>query len=222
MPNDNFDGLSPFEIIFHGLSPLLIAQERKNHENLVGEIGYIDRSKWLIATSQISQEIGKMQINNIQKSVLNYTPPEDKIKRGDIVIALTKVEPSFFRKNNQLDFTGPFFVEQIRDKNRLILKHILTGAKIKKSIKLVQKLKVDTETYKSFKNGLVNMRKGILSLEGNSEQIKNILESNAKNDEKLKSILDKNDQMLVNEPIILENENKNYNLRQKKKINYRE
>ena len=41
MPNDNFNGLSPFEIIFNRPSPLLIAQEIGNHENLVGEIGYI-------------------------------------------------------------------------------------------------------------------------------------------------------------------------------------
>ena len=87
---------------------MLIAQEKGHHENLVGEIGYIDRTKWLIATSQISQEIGEMQINNIQKSVLNYTPPEDKIKRGDIVIALTKVEPSYFRKKSTR-FYGTIF-----------------------------------------------------------------------------------------------------------------
>ena len=90
---------------------MLISRGKGTHENLVMKIRYV------ITASQISQEIGEMQINNIQKSVLTYTPPEDKIKRGDIVIALSKVEPSYFRKNNQLDFTGPFFVDQIRDKS---------------------------------------------------------------------------------------------------------
>ena len=63
----------------------------------------------------------------------------------------------------------------------MILKHILTGANIKKSKKLVEKLKVDTQTYRNFENGLVNMKNGISGLEG-SKQLKDILESKAKND----------------------------------------
>ena len=42
IPNENFDGLSPFEIIFNRPSPLLITQEVKSHENLVREIEYAD------------------------------------------------------------------------------------------------------------------------------------------------------------------------------------
>ena len=66
----------------------------------------------------------------MQKSDLNYTPPEENIKIGEIVIVLSKMKPSFFQKNNQLDFTGPFFRKSNKGKNRLILKQILTGAKI--------------------------------------------------------------------------------------------
>ena len=58
LPNDKIDWLSPFEIIFNRPSLLLIAQEKGTHENLVREIGYVDRIKWPTADSQISQEFG--------------------------------------------------------------------------------------------------------------------------------------------------------------------
>ena len=43
--NDNFDGLTPFVIIFKRPSFLLVSQETSTHENLVSEMSYIYRTK---------------------------------------------------------------------------------------------------------------------------------------------------------------------------------
>ena len=44
MPNDNFNGLSLFEIIFNRPRPLLIKHEQQDHEISVNEIGYIEQN----------------------------------------------------------------------------------------------------------------------------------------------------------------------------------
>ena len=165
-----------------------------------------------------------MQVENIQKSIFNFEPPEERIKRGNLVIALSKVEPSNFRKNHQLDFTGPYFVTQIRDKNRLILQHALSGAKLKKSMKLVQKLSVDKQLYSRFKEGLVNMKRGVLQLSDPHDNIESILQRNAENDKKLIEILDKNIDISEGKESEIEVQNRDnnrYSLRQRKKANYK-
>ena len=40
------------------------------------------------------------------------------------------------------------------------------------------------------------------------------------NDEKLKSILDQNEKIIENNPIMIQNDNQDYNLRRRKGINY--
>ena len=90
----------------------------------------------------------------------------------------------------QLDFTGPYIVHQIRDSNRAVLRHIVTGDKIKRSLKLIQKLNLDPEMYKLFKNNQADLKRGILTLPKSidNKKIESILKDKAKSDNALNDI----------------------------------
>ena len=234
MPNDRFEGLSAFEIITGRKSPVLINYDFTETKNFCEDVCYAQAQEWLSSLSKVQFEIGQMQINNFHNQILNYHPPTLRIRRNDIVIALSKTEPSNFRKNMQLDFTGPYIVQQIRDLNRAVLRHIVTGDKIKRSLKLIQKLNLDPETYKIFKNGQAEIKKGVLSLPQkiDKQKMESILKEKAKCDEELVDILktepienslseDKQDIIEKDIPILKSDQNqpKGYNLRPRKNYN---
>ena len=113
------------------------------------------------------------------------------------------------------------------------MRHIVTGDKIKRSLKLIQKLNLDPETYKIFKNGQAEIKKGVLSLPQkiDKQNMESILKGKAKCDEELVDILktepiknslpeDKQDIIEKDIPILKSDQNqpKGYNLRPEKTI----
>ena len=180
-------------------------------------------------------ELAELNMGRFKQKILNFAPPMQEIVAGDIVLYLARVEKSLARKNTQLDLRGPALVTGKVCQGVAVIEDLDSGARRRISTDLLRKLNLSEELYSKLKQKRFELKEGQLqfldykpieamlkeklkleeewfrSLEG-AEDTPKIVEEGEKSNTVIPQKLEE----------VIQRQTKRYNLRDAKKVSYKE
>ena len=196
----------------------------------------LDQNEYERQFSLLQYQVAAHTTQKMVDQLFLTTPQNGKFKRLDFCLVLAPAKPNFLGKTG-LSYIGPCIITKLFGRNGYIAKCIYTGQSYKRNGKYVKKLNLSNELKRDIKNQLVNLRTSSLDPDSLEEIISTKLNEKTEIDQEIrkeiKSLVDPpaasknqdevNDRSPAPPPPTIntdKNQQKRYNLRERRPINY--